>query len=126
MPGDGHWHRNGTPAPARGQWAPATAVLLGQGAQHRAFPQIAQDATAAHAPGVLEGQQLAAILALEQLHDADLPLGGKGRKGASLLTNVKPASPWFRDRTGPPAAQNCPATSDGCKLPFGEHNDLGR
>src|SRR6202008_2682324 len=49
--------------------APPIRAFLGKRAQHRQAGQIAEDASAALAPRILEVQQLAAMLALEQFHE---------------------------------------------------------
>jgi len=56
----------------RHQRPPALSVERGKRAQRRPLGQIAQNMFAALAPGVLEIEQLTAMLALEQLHDGDL------------------------------------------------------
>jgi hypothetical protein len=53
-----------------GQWTPAVAALGRQSAERRSIGQIAQNVSATLAPRVLEVEQLAAVLALEQLHAA--------------------------------------------------------
>jgi hypothetical protein len=56
-----------------GQRTPAVAAFGRQGAHHRSIGQIAQNVSAALAPGVLEVEQLAAVLAFEQLHGVAPP-----------------------------------------------------
>ena len=68
----------------RDQRAPALAVERGERAECGLLGQIAQDMLAALAPGVLEVQQLAAMLALEQLHGR-CPSG----TGRGLLARVR-------------------------------------
>jgi hypothetical protein len=53
-----------------GQRTPAVAGLGRQGTQHGSIGQIAQNVSAALATRVLEVEQLAAVLAFEQLHAA--------------------------------------------------------
>ena len=81
------------------QRSPSSGV---ERAEHRAVGQIAQDVAAALAPGVLEVQQLTAMLALEQLH-------------ARIVTPVVPR--LLEDNQTSSAVPSSAETTDADRIP---------